>query len=87
MKTLTIEVTAADIAAGIPEMSFACPIALAAARLTGEPVKVTDDAIRVGRSLYADLPPEAAEFVCNFDDGVEVSPLTFTIADLRGPRS
>jgi hypothetical protein len=87
MKTLTIEVTAADIAAGIPEMSFACPIALAAARLTGEPVKVTDDAIRVGRSMYADLQPEAVEFVCDFDDGLEVSPFTFTIPDPREARS
>jgi len=79
-RTYTIEVTAEDIANGIPMEPCKCPISLAATRSIGYPCAVAVDYIR---KRYGDdhaaLPKEAADFVLRFDSGRPVAPFQFEV--------
>ena len=82
--SITVQVTAEDIAEGTPSSFSACPIALAVSRLfENRTVRVTGGSIRVyadtGRDVLAtyDVPWTAHRFINSFDNGEEVQPLTF----------
>lgn len=85
-KTITVEVTAEDIAAGRPRRCYFCPIALAVRRAlrrrdTGA-VMVTPEQITYHTGLVEhvhELPIEAMGFVGRFDAGEDVEPFTFEL--------
>lgn len=95
-RELVIEVTAEDIAGGIPGNVCLCPIAIAACRALGDSeywmLKVEEDRgdiLQVSLYYASDspapdviylLPDEAAAFVRRFDYDEQVEPLTFTAA-------
>lgn len=79
---LVIEVSAEDIANGIPTAACSCPVALAVHRLLGPgEVTVTADAhgawIEADGSTWVLLDP-GHRFIELFDDGLPVQPGTFT---------
>ena len=87
-----VSVTAADIATGEPENCYACPVALALVRTTGDAsanVFRRDWVLRVevwGRSIVA--PAEVRDFVCSFDgyQGFQdVRPFAFSLPDDDSP--
>lgn len=84
---LVIEVTADDIAKGIPCSLCLCPIALAVARLRG--TSSSEVIVNTGTVSFPDydadgewvsyeIPDEAGQFVRDFDGGAPVAPFTFT---------
>lgn len=75
MKTITIEVTADDIARGTRKSCSCCPIALALARCTGLVVSVESDWVY----FMPDLPQTAVEFIKTFDAGKPVQPFSFEL--------
>lgn len=82
MKTVRVDVTQDDIAAGQQCSSFACPIALAARRVLKDPfpcvggnVLLTEDA-NDGR---LPLPPAARAFIRRFDHAETVEPFSFEL--------
>lgn len=77
-KTISVEVTAEDIAYGQADATL-CPVALAIRRATGKAVAVDayEADIGDGRAL---LPPEVTHFVLAFDRGDEVEPFRFNLA-------
>jgi hypothetical protein len=86
MTAIRVEVTAADIAAGVRRFCSYCPVSLAVRRATGWLVQVDDDEVhlRVGDlTSRVKLPPEAVRFVWRFDEGKPVKPFAFEIPDPR----
>lgn len=82
MKTYNIEVTDADIAAGLPKRCLLCPIAIALNRTLGRPkadIKVGWGQIQMPDGTSTSLPQLAIDFVRAFDYGKPVSPFTFEI--------
>lgn len=84
MKTITVEVTQADIDAGLRGNCAKCPVALALNRATGEEWLVYEEyAIRNCDHLDVPLPGECQSFVERFDepeeDDVPIAPFSFTI--------
>lgn len=84
MRTVTVTVTAEDIASGEREKCERCPIALALRRATGEP-KAYADAVMLA-AISADenwfkgaTPDKAFRFMCEFDGKKPVEPFTFTV--------
>lgn len=78
--TLTIDVTAEDIAAGKRSSGCDCPIALAAKRKLGrrDGVGVGSLAINIGGD-WSWLPQSARVFIRRFDDCRPVEPFSFEI--------
>lgn len=84
MEKITISVTQDDIDEGKPGHCNHCPIAIAARRVfPGMTVRVWDllttfGIVKVG---YYRMPPEACDFIRNFDRGPSwrVQPFTFEI--------
>jgi len=79
MKTL-IEVTAEDIAKGIPKVCAACPVALAIKRVTGRGASVMQ--LYIGfhdGSGWIDSPREVLPFVRAFDNEQPVKPFSFEL--------
>lgn len=78
MKTLTVTVTADDIAEGEALSCSACPVALAIRRL-GYPHARVDwgYAMMRGYDARIELPPAAVKFIEDFDDGRVVHPFVF----------
>lgn len=79
--TLTVEVTAQDIAEGREGDCWHCPIALALTRAVGgEPVHVNfSDISDGGGGWYRKLPTEAVSFQRWFDRGDPVEPFSFKV--------
>tara|TARA_R100000656_G_scaffold104176_1_gene75950 strand:- start:16881 stop:17159 length:279 start_codon:yes stop_codon:yes gene_type:complete len=85
-KTITVKVTAEDIAEGQPLTCRYCPIALAVRRALGAdlrtPIQVTPAFIShyVGsvEHIY-ELPPEARDFIIYFDRGYPGEPFEFEL--------
>lgn len=79
---IVVNVTAEDIAEGVPGTCDLCPIALAVKRATGAvdvSVYETDVEIDDGESYRIfDVPGLASRFIVDFDKGNEVNPITFT---------
>lgn len=82
---ITIDVTAEDIANGIPETCDRCPIALAAKRL-GEKTYAQVFRSRIelyngfGQWVCFKTPPVARAFIRRFDKHRPVQPFTFELA-------
>jgi hypothetical protein len=76
---MKIEVTADDIAEGVPEDGIGCPIACALNRLTGDRYEVDYEEVTTPDGRVIDLPPEARAFIRRFDRGDEVAPFTFEL--------
>lgn len=80
--TITVTVTADDIAKGEPEECGSCPIAIAAMQIDGVveaavyPQRMTIwSADRMAREYH--LPDDAQIFVAAFDLNLDVEPFTF----------
>lgn len=74
---MKISVTRKDIEKGIKENSKQCAIALAVRRASrSKNVSVGIIAIYINKKHYS-LPDEAYDFMCAFDKGKLVKPLTF----------
>lgn len=81
---MKITVTQDDIAAGVRDSCFKCPIARAVNRAFG-----IDNAVvgprevshyRGNRKLWQfPLPPEARQFITRFDHGLPVAPMEFEL--------
>lgn len=91
-KTLTVEVTQDDIAAGKPEEALSCPIALAVCRQLGVNAELNADVgtVDVENNLWIHdedisyvypLPDEARDFIANFDIDGPVDPFKFTTGE------
>lgn len=81
MKTITVEVTQADIDEGERGHCAQCPIAKAMERTTGEVWHVTLFGA-FPRDRYvptAQIPSKVQEFILAFDRGEPVTPFTFTL--------
>ena len=82
----TITVTAKDIQKAAKLIAAdgmrtqCCPIALAARRVFRKPVRVSYEAIAVADHKYFYLPSQAAKFIDNFDNGLDVEPFSFEVA-------
>ncbi len=80
---VTIEVTQADIDAGVREDCGLCPVARAVSRSTKQDVSVYDVCLtlwdRGTRSTQIGLPADVRQFVKMFDAGESVRPFSFTI--------
>ncbi len=85
-RTVTVEVTAEDIAAGERDSCERCPIAIAVQR-TGL-IRVHADADAIWgwpddgddtESIGCDTPDIAARFMEDFDTGEPVEPFAFTV--------
>lgn len=75
---VTIDVTANDIAMGIPKEPCACPLYHAMKRALGREVTVIGRHYRfLDSDEYVALPEEARQLACNFDNGRDVQPMTF----------
>ena len=82
-----IDVTDEDIRCGSRHRSSLCPIALAAQRVVSPMANAFCQALcwwtgqdyLEGRYRIVNLPPEASQFVRDFDHGVPVKPFKFSI--------
>lgn len=78
---LTIDVTQADIDAGVREDCKSCPVALSLNRAGGvaawvdQEIAVTISGVRRGFGI----PPELVNFILDFDKGAHVEPITCTL--------
>lgn len=86
MKTITVEVTAQDIARGLRQHCQLCPIALALIRCAPNVSRVDVDWVSAclmladsEDGLHATLPMSARRFVKRFDNAEPVAPLTFQL--------
>ena len=75
---MTITVTARDIAMGKPKHPRSCPIALAMRHQTSRGVFVDSDCIFLNEDRFS-LPAKARRFIALFDDGFDVSPMSFEL--------
>jgi len=87
-RTVVVEVTAGDIAAGKREDCEGCPIACALRRAAGTPRAFVDgaelaagnwDGVHPYDSDRVRMPREAVDFVLDFDEGRDVRPFAFTV--------
>jgi len=87
-RVVNIEVTAEDIAAGVREDCFACPIASALLRATGAKRAFVDGgAVAVGdwegffppSRMEVPITKEVSSFVHTFDVGDSVEPFSFDL--------
>lgn len=77
-RTVVVEVTAEDIAAGVPSNCRSCPIAVAIKRHGFNNPWVDNSRLCFGQSEVR--PPRAArEFMEEFDAGIDVKPFAFTV--------
>lgn len=83
---MTIHVTQEDIDKGTRGSFLACPIARAVKRQVGVRwAEVSDDHIRVADTALSGnvtrfrTPPEAADFINDFDSEEEVEPFSFEL--------
>lgn len=83
MKTITVDVTAGDIARGTPGSGCQCPVALAVERaLPGFNLYVGPEVAYLGfdqTGKTLSLPDEARAFIARFDLGLLVEPFTFDL--------
>lgn len=81
MKTISISVTAEDIANGVRENPCCCPIALALRReFHGSEAVVGNMNACVGSHLFL-LPAAARKFVEDFDELRPTAPATFELGE------
>lgn len=82
MEKLRVEVTASDIAEGIPADCERCAIALAIKRARpGARVSVVEDTIEIDGDQFTP-PPEAVAFIDSFDrDKERCNPFGFDLGD------
>ena len=78
--TITVNVTERDIAFGTRNACEYCPIARALARAIDGKPSVHLSYAMIGESRY-NLPREAIQFVVDFDAGLPVRPLSFTLSE------
>jgi len=81
-RKLKVEVTREDILDGKREDGYSCPIARAIRRLGFAYVSVGHCTVSVGSpGLGGDLPQEATDFICKFDEegAVGVAPFSFEV--------
>jgi hypothetical protein len=80
MASLTVDVTAADIAEGHPLACSFCPVALATSRAMGRPVHVSAFiTVKDYPRLSWGLPDAVYVFVKAFDAGLPVAPFSFVL--------
>lgn len=85
MAKLRVEVTAEDIAQGVRNQAFECPVACALTRSGLDHPSAWPSRVYYGPfdapngRLTAKLPEEAAAFIAAFDDGRPVEPFAFEI--------
>jgi len=88
MRTVVVEVTAEDIEKGEKEECERCPIACALLRSAGTARAFVDGSEMAAgdwEGMFPEIaqrvpmPPDAAEFVADFDEGRIVEPFTFTV--------
>ena len=77
---VTVDVTQADIDAGVKRKCDQCPIARAVRRVVGADKEVTVNPV----SIYIDggywrTPLEASNFISDFDNGHPVVPFSFEV--------
>ncbi len=79
---MRVEITAEDIAEGVPRSHCKCPAAIALSRVTGKDVSVGTSSYVVGGRVY-DLPNSLGIWIVDFDFGQPVRPTTFEVPDVR----
>lgn len=80
MRTVTIDVTADDIAKGKPKEPCDCPIAIATDRAFGGGVAISCGQTLIGINFVDySLPVPARRFIRRFDDGENVKPFSFSV--------
>lgn len=84
VEKIRVEVTEADIAAGLPDACFSCPIALALKRLGYERPSVDGVAIELDTLTTVPSPDVVNDFVIAFDKGDKVEPFAFELEVQRG---
>lgn len=81
-RILSVEVTQEDIDLGERDSSTSCAVARAVNRLVdgeGLDVDVDPGSLSITGYEMVSLPPTVEEFIANFDDFVDVSPIQFTV--------
>ena len=78
--SLTITVTADDIANGKPGQGTSCPVALAAYR-AGVPEALVGPRVIRYKGRFVPLPRSAIRFVRSFDRGRPVKPFRFRLKE------
>jgi hypothetical protein len=90
-KTIRVEVTAGDIAAGVPASCSSCPIALAAARAgLDRPDYYAERFIffgEPGERLKVEVPEAARLFAVRFDQRAPVQPFSFELGEATPVRT
>lgn len=76
---VTVEVTAEDIARGVPQNLISCPIALALLRATGRDWIVYETFVEDEGDTKLPLPGPAVGFISDFDAGRPVRPFAFEV--------
>lgn len=97
VEKIRVEVTAEDIAKGVPQECNSCPVAIAVGRACPAAVKVGVDGATIdiyaawdvesdAKSEYvvARTPREVNEFIKRFDNGDPVGPFSFDLEVIRG---
>ena len=81
-RTIRVEVTAEDIATGVPMDGERCPIAYALLRSLNDACYYAVDCEKVELDGEYDLPlPKTAQdFILAFDDAQDVSPFAFDLS-------
>ena len=78
-----------DLEEGIPGDHSLCPVARAVRRMYGDELRVSVGSTHVSLSkngyefIEFDLPPEATEFIREFDEGSELYPIEFDLTKER----
>lgn len=67
---------------GLISPPWSCPAALAARRCFKQGAAVTEEMIILGDGAVFSLPPEAVQWISDFDSGLRVEPIEFTVFEL-----
>lgn len=79
-RTVTVNVTAEDIASGKSEDRYRCPVSLATARALGvEKVFIWTHSWWLKKNIFGPLPEVATAFIRAFDHKRPVQPFSFEI--------
>ncbi len=81
MRTVEVEVTQADIDAGIPCRTHSCPVALALSRALGVMVAAGYRTATVMLGTYREirLPEHMVPWIVEYDRGGAVEPVAFVV--------
>lgn len=74
-----IQITQKDIDQGKRCHPVFCPVAIAASRALAKPVSCGYFLMYIGYKTNVKLPKKVTNWICDFDEGIEVRPFEFDI--------